>query len=378
MSASFVKRFVENENATSITYKLFNEGPEDKYPTFSICLKGSRFHWYHPLVIFDAFGLSVEQFERMVKGEMAFKYDFDYSVGLFRKTLTFFNNESDVAFDSFHLKMSDVLLNANLTALDYRDSSIYSRQQGEDILAKSPFSTTYQTPNMICFTRESDHVADLIRLEDLLTLNKNLINNAMYKATEMQIFIHHPGQLIRSLDVPNFKSSFDNYRYDKTLSFKLSQSTIVRRRPDSSEPCNSRIQDYDMFLINEVLKEMKCMPPYWKDYVRGTIHLEECTSPENLQIAYNYTKTWKAVMQKHFPPCIDMYNIAGWNWLDAEGSENPEEARIKFTYQEQYYQELEYLPGFDLETFISNVGGFVGIFLGYSLMQFPELLGNYL
>ena len=72
-----------------------------------------------------------------------------------------------------------------------------------------------------------------------------------------------------------------------------------------------------------------------------------------------------------------MYNIAGWNWLDAEGTKNPEEARIEFTYQEQYYQELEYLPDFDLETFISNVGGFVGIFLGYSLMQLPGLLGRF-
>ena len=47
-----------------------------------------------------------------------------------------------------------------------------------------------------------------------------------------------------------------------------------------------------------------------------------------------------------------------------------------FNYQEQYYQELRYLPGFDVETFISNIGGFVGIFLGYSMMQFPELLGK--
>ena len=34
------------------------------------------------------------------------------------------------------------------------------------------------------------------------------------------------------------------------------------------------------------------------------------------------------------------------------------------------------MPDFDLETFISNIGGFVGIFLGYSMMQFPQLLGN--
>ena len=82
-------------------------------------------------------------------------------------------------------------------------------------------------------------------------------------------------------------------------------------------------------------------------------------------------------MQKHSRPCIDMYNIVGWNLLDVEETEQNEELLVKFMYQEHYYQELEYLPDFDLETFISNIGGFVGIFLGYSLMQFPELLGTF-
>ena len=82
-------------------------------------------------------------------------------------------------------------------------------------------------------------------------------------------------------------------------------------------------------------------------------------------------------MKQHDRPCIDMYNIAGWNWVDIEGTKKSDEIQITFNYQDQYYQELEYLPDFDLETFISNIGGFVGIFLGYSMMQFPELLGNF-
>ena len=135
-----------------------------------------------------------------------------------------------------------------------------------------------------------------------------------------------------------------------------------------------------MHLVNYVIKQIKCIPPYWKDYAKEAIGFDECTSPKMLQIAYDYTKRWKDVMQnaKLSPPCIDMYNIAGWNWVDDEESKNSEDIRITFTYQEHHYQEIEYLPDFDLETFISNVGGFVGIFLGYSLMQFPELLGEFL
>ena len=41
----------------------------------------------------------------------------------------------------------------------------------------------------------------------------------------------------------------------------------------------------------------------------------------------------------------------------------------------KYYEEIEYSKDFGSESFISNLGGFIGIFLGYSMMQLPELLG---
>ena len=50
------------------------------------------------------------------------------------------------------------------------------------------------------------------------------------------------------------------------------------------------------------------------------------------------------------------------------------EARSK---DDDFYQEIEYLAYFDGESLISNLGGFIGIFLGYSMMQFPELVGMY-
>ena len=94
-------------------------------------------------------------------------------------------------------------------------------------------------------------------------------------------------------------------------------------------------------------------------------------------MAYKYLENWQEVMEGHDRPCIDMFNTVAWNWQDARTTRNPKEIKIKFYYQEQYYQELQYLPDFDLETFISNIGGFVGIFLGYSMMQFPEVLGKH-
>ena len=105
----------------------------------------------------------------------------------------------------------------------------------------------------------------------------------MYKETEIQIFIHYPGQLIRSFEIPLFTSSFSEYQHDKVLKFKISESSIVIGRADYRPHCNSSMEDYDMHLVHEVIKEIDCIPSYWKKHFEGKLWLEECTSSKQLQ-----------------------------------------------------------------------------------------------
>ena len=374
MSASFVKRFSDNDDATSITYKRFSETPEDKYPTFSICFKGAHFYWPYDLDLYNAFELTVEQYVRMLRGKPAFRYEYEPSSRLFRRIPTFVSNASYALYDEFRLKFSDWLLEANFTTLGENHMRFF-KKRSKETLNGTPFNISHRTPDMICFARGSTYTSKLIRIEDLLIFNRILMRNSMYANTEIRVFIHYPGQLIRSLAIPTFISSFRDYQYNKLLSFKISQSTIIRRR----SACDSTIEDYDTYLTNQVINKTKCVPPYWKKMMNKS-GLRMCTSNYELKIAYRYTQDWKSVTEAEQAarPCVDMYNIVGWNWLDPVGTQKSNESQIKFYYQEEYYQELKYLPDFDLETFISNIGGFVGIFLGYSMMQFPELIGKFL
>ena len=375
MSASFVRRFNENDNATSITYKKFSKKPEDLYPAFSVCFRGTNFHWYQDIDIYDAFELRPEQYGMMLKGETVFRYEYDASQRLFRKRPTFVNNGSSSEYKNFHLQFSNFLIEANFTTLNQTHSRSHATKNTGQF-SELPFTISYQTPEVICFARDSTYVSNLIRMEDVLTFNRSLMEDVLYEDTDIQIFIHHPNQLIRSLAIPSFTSSFSDYQHDKLLSFKMAQSTMIRKRPDYNDPCNIAIQDYDRYLMNAVINEIKCIPPYWIETIQDVIGVDICVSQDQLQTVYKNLTEWESVVKRYDRPCVDMYNIVGWNWVDVEGATKSDEIRITFHYQEQYYQELEYLPDFDAETFISNIGGFVGIFLGYSLMQFPELIGK--
>ena len=67
-----------------------------------------------------------------------------------------------------------------------------------------------------------------------------------------------------------------------------------------------------------------------------------------------------------------MFNSVVWN-----GRRSWEGAFMEILYAEKFYEEILYVEDFSIQDFISNLGGFIGIFLGYSMMQIPELLGKF-
>ena len=52
------------------------------------------------------------------------------------------------------------------------------------------------------------------------------------------------------------------------------------------------------------------------------------------------------------------------------------EIDIKLIYNEGTYQEIVNTRDFGMDTFWISVGGFVGLFLGYSISHIPELIAG--
>ena len=47
---------------------------------------------------------------------------------------------------------------------------------------------------------------------------------------------------------------------------------------------------------------------------------------------------------------------------------------LKVSYTAETFQDIENVQDFGFEAFYSGTGGYVGIFLGYSLLQLPDLI----
>ena len=95
-----------------------------------------------------------------------------------------------------------------------------------------------------------------------------------------------------------------------------------------------------------------------------------CTTSVEMADIFSAIKNKKAIMASYEQPCD--YMKVSVNVYQQEYA--VDEVAIELVYMDENYQEFVNVRDFGFETFWSGVGGFVGIFLGYSLLQVPELL----
>ena len=360
--------------------KKFNSDPIDKYPTFTLCFKGDQFHWYHDDKIFQSYSLDPSQYEQMLKGEYATKNVFDKESKVYFKKPVVLEDGMNVNFDQHYLKMSDFLYELHYLSEASENEAYFRNNQDENATADPYLKLSYQTADKICFTRQSNDAIESIRIHDLIAFNTSVVK--WFKDTEIQVFIHSPNQLIRSFDKPKYESTFQHListlngpegEGSKQLEFKISQIKQLRKRSDSSNPCSKQVDDYDKYYQQQISKKLGCVPPYWKQMMPNEELFEECVTSAKLGEAHRIISDPKTVLEFAEIPCNEMI-LLSIDSINDEPTPKPNGMSMAFFYTEKTYEEIRYSRLMGFESWLSNVGGFIGIFLGYSILQIPEIL----
>ena len=355
---------------------MFNESPQDTYPTYSICFQGEVYRWYHHTNLFDSHGVSPTQYAKILKGDIGTKYQYLYDSQMFAKIPLRFENLSNHDSDMFSLSISDFLDGLKVAAKDIKNK--YSIYYGVEKVGKPkrdiPFEIGHQTPDSICFTRISKYQRNIKKLYEELAFKSSLFQDRLYEddLTKMTIILHYPGQLLRTLDNPRFETTLWKYNKFRTLELKISNVVIQRKRPDSNSPCDNKIINDDSYIRDEIVKRIGCVPVYWINFYQKHEGIDACRSSTALKAANSYMEHYDQIMFSYSPPCVETTAFTRTN----QEVNNPtdQQSIIKIAYTESVYQQIENVQDFSFESFWSSVGGFVGIFLGYSLLQFPKLL----
>ena len=183
--------------------------------------------------------------------------------------------------------------------------------------------------------------------------------------------------------------------YGSSLSFDLSQVTLLKSRHDAKSPCNQNTLDEDIQILETVMNQtgIGCIPIYWKSIIGNKLNYQECTTDLQYRMIAETTGdfvSFERVRSSLNPPCTEMIIIT-----NVEKAPGRKRQRYSFSFDPQYpwlnvheimyldinvrhvsdrYQAISNLRGFTGESCWAGIGGFVGIFVGVSLMQIPEIL----
>ena len=185
-----------------------------------------------------------------------------------------------------------------------------------------------------------------------------------------QVFFHYPKHFSRSLTTNKRFWPMKQNATKYSMRFYLKGMEVLKRRHKESFDC-SDIEDYDDWLIKNITKTVNCIPPYWKNINNLSI----CKTAEDLLLARQMFYNVFYVGSEDNPPCKEISK------LDIEYEEPddveyvPEnQTQLDVYFRNNFYKEIHQMQAYTMMSLVGNVGGFVGLLLGYALVQIPGLM----
>ena len=287
-----------------------------------------------------------------------------------------------------------------------------------------PFEKTYQDPLKVCYSPKQDEFRS-IKTEQITMDLKNMFydyDRDMFRFGSplpfMTVYVHQKGQFVDNIGNPvasfspqdvtahckhtlldeHGELTIDDEGCSGTnIEIDISQVTILNSRHDAQIPCNESLKNEDSKTMEYIMEEkLGFSPMFWKGFESG-MHVNGCTEIEKYKLLRNITtefNNFNDIQNEFDPPCDTMYIETNMKrgigrdlqskvfdyGFDENGFEFPNKTKTGLYLDLIIYiaptnfQNIVNHRGFTVENCWAGIGGFIGIFVGVSLMQIPELL----
>jgi hypothetical protein len=309
-----------DEDLTRINFNLFNEGSEDIYPSVTLCFTNpyieGRLEKY-------GINLTVQKYNQFLKG-------------------TFWTKEiASVDYDNVTFDIKDYLVGYDIL-YDKKESISYTNWQeiqNNKIGWKLPY-VTVSDPDMKCFSVDiPNENTGLIksfnmRLKTNIFVNNTRPSKLVYSPTDVQasegflVLISYPGQLLggKYKAKKDWQARKTNDSEYYSMVFLVQNIEVVHHRNKRRRRCSERPFDSDILTTQKIADMAGCRAPFMK--IKTNLSTKENGEP--------------------------YFNIT-------------------FVYVDSKYREIRGVKSFSLISLFGNIGGYVGIFIGYALFNLPDL-----
>ena len=217
-----------------------------------------------------------------------------------------------------------------------------------------------------------------------LLLYNYLFPEETEKHPNFGVFLHYPGQLLLEPTHNLFRrirketSTSEKYHY-----IKIQSMDVINRRNKNKSPCKERAHNYDEEIVRHMMEDTGCKPPYWN----VSTSMKPCDNEEQLlKLSQTVLDTMSLIptinetmLERITQPCKEIANINfdyGTVPLhgDLLGNGSSYIEQMVFYFHGSSYKEIKQIREMDWEGYVSYAGGYIGLYLGFGIMQIPGLL----
>ena len=354
----------ENEDVSEILYKEYNVDSQTRYPSITLC-----------------FALT----PNLIKTEELKKYGNEL------------NGSSYEAFLMGHY------WNEKMLNISYEEVTESLEKYVLDAITKEAFGDGVP-PNIItgfrattlpsyfriykCLTFDMPHQSQQKTKLASIILSNSIFFNGIIPATDGLLSnLHLPDEMLaNALATKWTRKQRKNVSEVLQQRFNVISMTLLRRRNKTRDICQ-HYNNFDNDYKEAIIAKVGCIPPYWKSSQR----FDKCRTAEEMQMIAKYAfkgYSGSSGLEKILPKsCVELKKLlyksddadVAFNLIQTKNPEliitkvgNENVTNFMVTFEDAGIKEIKQVQAFGIASLVGNVGGYIGLFLGFSIIQFPS------
>ena len=149
--------------------------------------------------------------------------------------------------------------------------------------------------------------------------------------------------------------------------FYMNGIEVIEKRHKKYEECENDI-DFDVVMARYIINTLGCRPPYMDSMGEN---FTVCTSKEKL---FEAGKLFYKVFYGNLNltgPCSEITKLdLSYDETDFDQLKD-DQIELRMYFMSKAYKEIQQVRAYGLTSLFGNIGGFVGLLLGYALVHLP-------
>ena len=333
--------FSLDEDICLVDYKKYYDTPDDTFPVLSLCLKS-------PLtsskLTKQNVGVDSDVYIKHLKGEY------------------FSSDLNNIVFKDIFLDLSRYV---DQYWIEWRNGSLLRSVQENSKFFVPSFAGFWRSDFYICYSLQIWH-DDSINGFSVRIPNKIYPNTTRYK--NAITLIHYPNQLLTSGETLSYGFQKRTVNASYSMTFQIKGIERIHRRNKRSFPRNENWKNHDFNILEHHARSVGCTPPYHKQ-IHG---IPVCATKKEL-FASRFNLRFDDYGMH--PPCQaneKIYYTYEKNDLEGTSWYKPGFFWIGIWINNPKFKQIVQIKAIDLNGLVGYIGGYIGLILGYSILQIPD------